>query len=81
MKQPTGLITLETIQAGDLIRAQGDRAFSPVSGTVSKANRVTLILATTYFDKPMTLKIRRGDLRGELRAIRDGQLLSSLYQS
>lgn len=77
--KPTGLITPDTLQVGDQIACMGDRSVSGVSGTVAKLNRVTFILSTAYFDKPMTLTMRRSNLRGELRAIRDGKLLSSLY--
>lgn len=78
---PIGLITPETIQTGDQIACTGDKRVSGLSGKVIKARRVNLTIETTYFDKPMVLTVRRSDLRGELRAIREGKLLSSLYQS
>lgn len=79
--QPTGLVTPDTLQVGDQIASRGDRSISGVSGTVTKVNRVTFVLSTTYFNKPMILTMRCSNLRGELRAIRNGQLLSSLYIS
>lgn len=78
--KPTGLITPETVQEGDEIVCTGDKHIAGFGGTVTKTNRVNLTISALYMGRiPQTLKVRRSDLRGELRALRSGQLLSSLY--
>jgi hypothetical protein len=62
-------ITPAEVKTGDVIAFKGDKAVAPLSGKVIKANPVTLILETEYMGKPMTLTVKRSDLRGEGRSI------------
>ncbi len=70
-------ITLDQITVGDKFQSQGDRHVSSVQGTVTKANRKTLEIETSYMGKPIQLKIRRDRLTGEVRVLRDGQMYST----
>lgn len=67
---------LQDIRTGDMIGSRGDRHIAGISGKVTKVNRVTLDLETEYMGQPMKLRIRRDDLRGEVRLVRDGQIYS-----
>ena len=75
----TGKITLEEIRAGDSVASRGDRRICCTGGKVTKANRVTLELEAEYMGRPMQLKLRRDDLRGEVRVLRDGKLYSTEF--
>ena len=70
-------MTPHDLIVGDEFASRGDHRFCGTGGKVIKVNRTTLVYETLYMDHiPMTIKIAKGDITGELRIKRNGVILN-----
>jgi len=76
-KGSTGYFSVDELRVGDIVRSSGDSAISPTGGTVLKVNPKTLVVESLYMGEPMTLKLRKDELRGTVYTQRGDKLYST----
>lgn len=70
-------MTPHDLIVGDEFASRGDKRVCGTGGKVVKVNRTTLVYETVYMDRfPLTIKIAKGDITGELRIKRNGVILN-----